>query len=164
MIEFRKITSDNFDACINLEPREDQRSFVASNVCSLAESYVALVNQECIPMPYIINDGDIPIGFILLTYNQPDEFYDEAVYWICRLMIEQHHQGKGYGRAAIRKALELVRTFPHGKANLVSLSYEPENTVAKELYASLGFVETGKLVGREQIAVLDLSKDGISVS
>lgn len=157
MIEFKEITQDNIDACISLEPREDQRSFVASNVLSLAESYVALANQDCIPMPYIICNGDVPVGFILITYNKPDEFYDEEVYWICRLMIDQHHQGKGYGRAAMSKALELIRTFPHGKSNIVSLSYEPENTVAKKLYASLGFVETGKLIGQEQIAVLDLS-------
>jgi diamine N-acetyltransferase len=156
MIEFRKITQENFDACISLEPREDQKSFVASNVCSLAESYVALANQECIPMPYAIYADDAPVGFILITYNEPDEFYEKEVYWICRLMIDQHYQGKGYGREAMRSALELIRTFPHGKASFVSLSYEPENTVAKELYASLGFVETGKLIGREQIAVLTL--------
>jgi diamine N-acetyltransferase len=164
MIEFRKITSDNFDACIGLEPRKDQQSFVASNVLSLAESYVALANQECIPIPYAIYSEDEMVGFILITYNQPDEFYEEAVYWICRLMVDQHHQGRGYGREAMRKALELIRTYPCGKASLVSLSYEPENTVAKELYASMGFAETGKLVGREQIAVLNLASESITVS
>ena len=37
-----------------------------------------------------------------------------------------------------------------------SMVMEPENTVAKSLYASFGFVETGEKDGEEQIAVLKL--------
>ena len=49
MIEFRKITWDNFDECINLQHTEEQRGFLASNVYSLAQSYVALLNDELPP-------------------------------------------------------------------------------------------------------------------
>lgn len=49
MIEFRKITWDNFDECINLQLTEEQRGFLASNVYSLAQSYVALLNDELPP-------------------------------------------------------------------------------------------------------------------
>ena len=38
-------------------------------------------------------------------------------------------------------ALEYIRTFPKGPAEYCWLSYEPENEVAKKLYASFGFVE-----------------------
>lgn len=54
------------------------------------------------------------------------------------------------------KALELIRTFPYGKASIVSLSYEPDNVIAKTLYASLGFVETGKIEDGELVARLIL--------
>ena len=33
------------------------------------------------------------------------------------------------------------QTEPSGKAEYITLSYEPSNTVAKELYASFGFEE-----------------------
>jgi diamine N-acetyltransferase len=33
-----------------------------------------------------------------------------------------------------------------------ALSYEPENTVARQLYASLGFVETGERADDEFVA------------
>lgn len=36
------------------------------------------------------------------------------------------------------------------------LSYEPENQIAKELYASFGFAEIGEYDGEELIAVLKL--------
>lgn len=156
MIEFRSITSDNFEECIKLEPREDQKAFVATNVCSLAECYVAIANQECIPMPYAIYDREKMVGFILISYNPPDEYHDAYVYWVCRLMIDQHYQGKGYGKEAMFKAIELIKTFPHGSAPLISLSYEPDNLVAKALYANLGFIETGKMIGEESIAILRL--------
>ena len=37
-----------------------------------------------------------------------------------------------------------------------SLSYEPENAVARELYRSLGFIENGEMDGDEIVAVLKL--------
>lgn len=156
MVELRKITFDNLNECIKLEPKEEQKSYVASNISSLAEAYVALTNNECIPMPYAIYDNDIMVGFIMLSYNEADENNYENTYWVCRLMIDKGYQGKGYSKEAMEKALELIRTFPHGKATVVSLSYEPENVVAKALYASLGFVETGKIEDGELVAKLAL--------
>jgi diamine N-acetyltransferase len=54
------------------------------------------------------------------------------------------------GRAAV---VEAVRTLDAraGSAGF-ALSYHPENLVAKRLYASLGFVETGEVVDDEAVA------------
>lgn len=152
MIELRKITEDNFNECIKLEVKEEQKGYVASNMCSLAEAYVALINNQCIPMPYAIYYNDSIVGFIMMLYTQ----VDEDAYWVGRLMIDKQYQGKGYAKEAMAKALELIKTFPYGKASAVFLSYEPENVVAKTLYKSLGFVETGKIEDGELVAKLDL--------
>lgn len=71
-------------------------------------------------------------------------------------MIDKKYQGKGYGKETMTKALELIRTFPHGKASVVSLSYESDNTIAKTLYSSFGFVETGETLCGELVAKLYL--------
>lgn len=155
MIEFRKVTCDNFEECIKLEPFEEQKSFVASNISSLAEAYVALTNNECIPMPYAVYNDDIMVGFIMLSFNEADENYESA-YWVWRLMIDRRYQGRGYGRETMEKALALLRTFPHGKTSAVFLCYEPENVTAKALYASLGFAETGRIEYGELVAKLVL--------
>ncbi len=42
------------------------------------------------------------------------------------------------------------------KAEYCWLSYEPENDIAKHLYHSFGFEETGDMDGKELIAVLKL--------
>ena len=73
-------------------------------------------------------------------------------------MIDKRHQGKGYGREALRLALEFIRTFPAGKAEYCWLSYEPDNEVAKNLYLSFGFEERPEQYkeGEEMPAVLKL--------
>jgi len=156
MIELRKITSGNFDECIKLELNEEQKSYVASNMRSLAQAYVALANNECIPMPYAIYANDIMVGFIMLSYSKTDDKDDESAYWVWRLMVDKRYQGKGYGKETMSNALELIMTFPYGKASAVFLSYEPENVVAKTLYKSFGFVETGKIEYGELVAKLAL--------
>ncbi|MBQ9323519.1 MAG: GNAT family N-acetyltransferase, partial [Clostridia bacterium] len=62
----------------------------------------------------------------------------------------------GFGREAIRLALDFIRTWPCGKADTCELSYEPENMIARDLYHAFGFQETGDMDGDEIIAVLKL--------
>ena len=71
-------------------------------------------------------------------------------------MIDKRYQRKGYGREAIKLALDFIRTWPCGEAKYCWLSYEPENKVAADLYSSFGFKETGDMDGEELIAVLEL--------
>jgi diamine N-acetyltransferase len=54
----------------------------------------------------------------------------------------------------MEKMLEIFRADERIQA--VGVSYEPENEVARKLYISLGFEETGEVVEREVVAVLPL--------
>lgn len=54
------------------------------------------------------------------------------------------------------KSLELIKTFPYGKASVVTISYEPENVVTKTLYISFDFVETGNIEDGELVSKLAL--------
>lgn len=58
-----------------------------------------------------------------------------------RFMIDRRYQQRGYGREALRLALELIKTKPLGEAEYCRLSYEPGNEVARKLYRSFGFEE-----------------------
>ena len=69
MLTLREITFDNFIECIQLQPKDEQKQFIASNVYSLAEAYVALASGECVPMPYAIYDDETMVGFLLLSYE-----------------------------------------------------------------------------------------------
>ena len=104
------------------------------------------------PLRVISRIGTMPIRkAILVPLSLPDT---SLSMW--RLMIDDHYQGKGYGKEAVRLALDFIRTRPCGSADYCWLSYEPENDVARKLYQSFGFTETGEYDGEEMIAVLEL--------
>lgn len=72
------------------------------------------------------------------------------------LMIDKAYQNRGYGKEAVSLALEFIKSMPCGEAEYCWLSYEPDNAVARQMYRSFGFEETGEMDGEELIAVLRL--------
>jgi diamine N-acetyltransferase len=131
-MELREVTSDNWREVVGIEPREDQGRFVASvayylNLCHYGEEW----------QPLAIYQGGEPVGFAMRGYEAEDDSN-----CIGGFVIDAEHQGKGYGRAAMKALLDHLARQPGYRE--AALSYEPENTVACRLYASLGFVETGE--------------------
>ena len=162
MIHLEKVTCKNELDVIRLDIFESQYPFVADNVESLADAYVAITSDEAWAYPFAIYDDDTLVGFLMLGYNEtalegpdaPASLRNNYSLW--RLMIDKRYQKQGFGREAVRLALEFVRTWPCGKAEACVTSYNPENEVAKKLYASFGFVENGEMDDDEIIAVLKL--------
>lgn len=162
MIRLEKVTCKNEEDVIRLDVFESQHPFVASNVESLAEAYVAVTSDEACAYPFAVCDDDTLVGFLMLGYNEaalegpdaPASLRDNYSLW--RLMIDKRCQRRGFGREAVRLALEFVRTWPHGKAEACVTSYHPDNEAARKLYASFGFAENGETDGDEIVAVLKL--------
>ncbi len=75
------------------------------------------------------------VGFVMSWYDVRDGRGD-----IERLMIDHRFQGKGFGRAAVVKVIEILRCIPGCRA--VRTWYIPANNAAEHLYASLGFEKT----------------------
>ncbi len=72
---------------------------------------------------------------------------EDTEYWIYRLMIDQYHQSKGYGRQALAMVLERIR---QDKAHhRVYLSCNPDNAWGRALYESVGFRPDGRMVHGE---------------
>ena len=155
MIHLEKIVYENYRDVLKLHVSKEQEKFVADNEWSLVNAYITLMDGEPIFTFAIYNDETI-VGFIMMGYdddwsgeeredwlNSPEykEYNGKKYYYIWRFMIGEEYQNKGYGREAFKKALEFLRTKPCGDAEYIVLSYEPENVVAKKLYASFGFEE-----------------------
>ena len=162
MVHLEKVTSKNEEEIIDMDIFESQYPFVADNVESLADAYIAITSDTAYAYPFAIYDDDTPVGFLMLGYNEaaldgpgaPASLRNNYSLW--RLMIDKRYQRKGFGREAVRLALEFIRTWPRGKAEACVTSYNPENEVAKKLYASFGFVENGEMDDDEIVAVLKL--------
>ncbi|MBP0990160.1 MAG: GNAT family N-acetyltransferase [Oscillospiraceae bacterium] len=165
-VRLEKVNRKNFDELIDLAPFKSQYDFVADNSFSLAEAYANIADGRY-AQPFGIYDGETPVGFLMIGYNISDDDGDPEKfpllvnnYLIWRFMIDKKYQHKGYGKEAMKLALEFIRTFPCGKADYCWLSYEPKNEVAKKLYASFGFEEWHEMPdGWDEIpAVLKLTR------
>ena len=160
MLRLEKVTGKNVWELLKLQVSEDQKTFVADNDISMIEAYTT-ISGNGYAFPFGIYDGDTPVGFLMIGYDT-DDYWDDAPaiakgnYNLWRLMIDQAYQSKGYGKEAVKLALDFIETFPCGAADYCWLSYEPENQVAAKLYRSFGFEETGDMDGEELIAVLKL--------
>ncbi|MBQ6678991.1 MAG: GNAT family N-acetyltransferase [Lachnospiraceae bacterium] len=163
MLRLEKVNGKNVWELLKLKVAEYQEDFVAPNDVSVIEAYTAVTGNGQ-AFPFGIYDDDIPVGFLMIGYDVDDDWDDapqiaRGNYNLWRLMIDERFQGKGYGREAVRLALDFIKTFPCGCAAYCWLSYEPENDVARKLYHSFGFRETGEYDGEEVIAVLSLTEE-----
>jgi diamine N-acetyltransferase len=143
-VVLRDVTKENWYQCTKLKVSEAQRAlFPAPVVYWIAESkfedsfrLLAIYHQETL------------VGFCVYGYDVAD-----GEYWISALMIDEHHQGKGYGKAALRSIISLL-TERHG-CRSIKIGHRPHNTVAAKLYESLGFRVIGH-TEKEIIRRLDM--------
>lgn len=161
MLRIEKVNGKNVWDIVKLSVSEEQKSFVAKNEISIIEAYTAITGGGY-AFPFGIYDDAMPVGFLMIGYDVDEDWEDAPEiayrnYNLWRLMIDKKHQQQGYGKEAVKLALDFIRTKPCGDAEYCWLSYEPDNEVARKLYSSFGFIETGDLDGEECIAVLRLS-------
>jgi len=144
-VTLREITGETVRAICALEVAPEQRGSVAANALSIAEAYFE-------PKAWFraIYAGEEPVGFVML--------YDDAEaeeYFLWRFMIAAEHQGKGYGRQALNRVVEYVRTRP-GARELRS-SHVPGDGGPAEFYRRYRFVETGEMNHGQVVIRLDLT-------
>lgn len=147
-VRLKMMTADNWEeVVVELGLRASQEDLLASNLYSVAE---AQFDPDARPRAVYV--GKRVVGFLMYDVQKTKGKAKEAS--IYRFMIDRKYQGKGYGRAALSKALEEIRAIPG--VNRISILYMPKNPVAKPFYASFGFVEVGRDRDGEAIAVLKL--------
>lgn len=160
MLKLKKINRNNVGEILKLEVFNNQKSFVATNNSSIIEAYIAITENNHV-FTFGIYKDDTAIGFLMIGYdvNSDDEGAPKIAkgnYNIWRLMIDKKFQGRGFGKKAMDLALDFINTFPCGTAKYCWLSYESDNEVARELYKSVGFVETDEKDGEEIVAIVEL--------
>jgi len=144
-ISFREITQENFFECMRLSVRVDQ-PFVASNAFSVAESKL---------FPFWITKAiyheDEMVGFLMYTKN-----FEKSELYLCRFMIDQKHQGKGYGKAALDKLKEIA--LSDEKIHKIALSTDPKNANGIRIYEKFGFIDMNYMEDDEEVFSLDLKR------
>ena len=146
VVTLREITDENREAVLALRVAPEQERFVSSVRASLEE---AAASPQAKPWYRAVYADDEPVGFVMLSWNvepQPPEYIGPWFLW--KLLIDERHQGRGYGFEVMQQIVELVRA--EGATELQT-SYGPEAGGPAGFYAKLGFVPTGDLVADGEV-------------
>ena len=132
MIRLEQVTKRNLDAVLALKVNDSQTGFVSTTAESLAQAYVYA--ETAFPFA-VSNDQDV-VGFIMMGYYEEKKYYT-----LWKLLIDQKYQGQGYGKAALELGIAFLKE--RFRVNEIYTGVIPENNVAKSLYQSVGFENTG---------------------
>ncbi|MBQ3487573.1 MAG: GNAT family N-acetyltransferase, partial [Clostridia bacterium] len=124
----------NYFRVRQLKVGEDQQRFLDSPLGILARGYVYRAQRARVLAAE--KDGEI-VGLMLV--KDMDE--EPACYDLQQFMIDGRFQGRGYGAAALRLLLELLRQ--EKKYDDAEVCVHRENAAALALFTGAGFVDTG---------------------
>lgn len=142
-ISLHPVTQSNYEAVCELDVTKEQEEYVACNMWSLVES---MFNEGYETRAIYLNE--VVVGFLMWVYENQEKVS------IWRFMVDQKHQQKGIGRIALDLALAEIKLTPNLKT--IEICYNPNNPVAKEFYASFGFIEVGMDEdGEDMLAVIE---------
>lgn len=139
MIQFEAVTAANWREGLRVSAAPYQARFVAGYqpvlLVILAKAAVRDGGVEW--WPFLIREGVHVVGVVALA----DRRSDDGSLCIFHLLIDEHQQKQGYGRAALRRVIELGQRDPDCQS--INLTVHPENKAAIALYQLAHFTTTG---------------------
>ena len=129
-ISLREVSQENYEAVCDLEVTTEQEPYVACNMWSLVEA--AYNDGHTCRAIYLAQQ---PVGFFMWVKETAQ------LISIWRFMVDKQYQQQGIGRQAM--ALALAEIEQDTDIKQIEICYNPNNPVAKNFYASFGFVEQG---------------------
>ena len=142
-VRFRPLETeeDLIYACYKCQLTDEQRELVNPAWFSIGRAYLFPEdNYPCL----ICGERGEPVGFINL-----DTWLGEGDAYSWSFFIDKRQQGKGYGKAAARLAIRLLKAADPEKP--IKLAAEKDNERAQRLYASLGFQLLPELDGDDLV-------------
>ena len=141
------VTKDNWRkaAFLTTDPERKmmlEEQWIAANTFSLLQCQYD-PNWDC----RLLLDGEEAVGFVFYGYWEERDHY-----LLCRYMIDEKHQGKGYGKAFLPMVIHQIRSQYHSADVYVSVS--EDNKRALSLYEKAGFVATEEMDEEERVYVL----------
>lgn len=144
MLERREITRANLSPLLKLSLRPDQQHLVAPSAVTIAQAAYE-------PGGYVwgLWSGETAVGLLAMLHPREANLEagddpDGAFIW--RLLIDEAHQGKGFGRATVNECLAQARSWnlPRLATSVVD---SPNSNIG--FYEHFGFRRTGTYVDAE---------------
>lgn len=157
-MELREITWENLWEILSIRVKDNQKTFVLDVSVFLAQAYVNIKNgfsDSC----FGLYSHNVLVGFTKIVYVPPFEdvyYFTEPSYMIDALIIDEKHQNKGLGRQALIRIIDYANSQPFGPYKSIKLLCDEENSIAIELYRSMGFKSSEDKVRGKKIFSLDV--------
>ena len=139
-VSLREVTDENRDAVLAVRVAPAQERFVGTVAGALGDAEAI---PEGNPWYRALYADDRPVGFVMLSWNvAPDPPRIIGPWFLWKLLIDERHQGCGYGRDAVRLVADILRA--NGATELLT-SCIPGDDGPEPFYRRIGFVPTGDL-------------------
>jgi diamine N-acetyltransferase len=134
-----EITDQNREAVVGLRVAAAQDAYVSSVADSLEEARDSPEGNPWYRAIYA--EGEL-VGFVMLSWNvTPDPPRIIGPWFLWKLLIDERHQGRGYGRAAVKLVADIARE--HGAFELLTSCVVGDRS-PEPFYRQIGFVPTGE--------------------
>ncbi|MCC6796959.1 MAG: GNAT family N-acetyltransferase [Candidatus Hydrogenedentes bacterium] len=136
-VEFLTLTPemDHADSVLGLMRHLYEHDDIVFDAAAARDALFNLVNKPERGIVWLMKDGDVPVGYAVVTFGYSLEFRGVDAF-LDELYISASHRGQGLGRRAIELAEEHCRA--RGVQSL-HLEVERSNTDAQAVYRKLGF-------------------------
>ncbi|MEH7464655.1 GNAT family N-acetyltransferase [Bacillus thuringiensis] len=154
-VYLKAVTRENWKEALNIKVKDVQNHFVPSVSVSLAKVYIKPDGDNVNYLPFAIYEKVRGmIGFVMHAFVENTD----DMYWINGFIIDEKHQRKGYGRAALCEMVNwIINQYPQCKE--IRLTVHKENDAARQLYKSFGFVEAGKFDEEEDLLCFIIDRE-----
>jgi len=148
----REATRDDLRTLFKLSVTAEQNDRVAPNSITLAQAA-----YESGSKVFGLWDGDVAVGLMATIDKRaypwiaPED--DPQSLYLWRLMIDHHHQSKGYGTSALNLLVGMARELGVPR---ISSSVVNEDGAALPFYEAFGFKATGVIHEGEVVISLTL--------
>ena len=139
MVTLRPLDDSNREELLALRVTEAQLQFVSSVADSLAEAHEEPAGRA---IQFGLYDGDTPVGFVMVSDEVDAPGYYPQYLW--KLLIDERHQRRGYGTAALDLVADFFRRRPEVEFMLTSAGQGEGSPIS--FYERYGFVRTGDIV------------------
>lgn len=142
------LTFDNYEKVLKLKPKDSQKEFVEDWTTILAIAYIGEISNLNGKL-YIITYNDVPVGRglvgkIEVGAQEPMEVRKYGfAYRIMGFFVDEKYQGLGIGKRALELFINEIKEEPDGNQLPITLEVKIDNTLAKKMYESFGFYDTG---------------------
>jgi len=162
-VELRDIvTEDDDEAVMGLRRGPRGEGYIGRMVAHYED---AARSPEACPRMWSVHDLDSGrlVGFVMISDGIPQDVLDGnedivGPYFLWRLLIDVHDQGRGYGRATIDAVVDYLRSRPG--ADALYTSSVPGQGSPLAFYLRYGFEMTDRVADGEQVLRLDLGRSG----